>query len=73
MIENYHQVQPVSIFFLSGSCGCNRTDDSRNHAGHAVQIVNAASVVNAEFAVNDWLHFSNIVRRVKNVSLKSIS
>lgn len=46
---------PIAVLVHCGHSGCDSPDESGEDARHAVQIVNAASVVNAELLVHHGL------------------
>jgi hypothetical protein len=54
---------------LGGNRGRDGTDYSSDHARHPVQIVDAASVVNAKLSVNHRLQFTNKIGFKKNVDI----
>ncbi len=60
---------PVTVFLLGGNRGRNGPDYSGDHAWHPVQIVDAASVVNAKLSVNHRLQFTNKIGFKKNVDI----
>jgi len=51
----FHQVSPVAVVVFGGTGGRHGADDGGQHARHAVQVVHAARVVNAHFAVDGRL------------------
>lgn len=46
---------PVTVFGLGGGGGGDGADDAGNNARHSVEIVDAAGVVDAQFAVQHRL------------------